>query len=676
MHVHGWCGGRLDRHPCRSLGAGGPDLPLRPTSRVSRSTAGRNSPGMREMLRRRREKPRRHLRPGLPVDDFFDQLNRLGVRYAVLRWFDTLPSVEPGEDIDILVADEDVRLLRPLLGSYVIPPRTQKFDVYTVSGLPGSDFLTVPYFTPTLATGLLERAVLRSGQYRVPSDQDHFDSLAYHAVYHKGERSGLPENAAAQPSTRSGEHDYAGVLASLAARLALSVSLTLEGLDTYLADRGLRPPLDTLDKLSAANPWLRAHLDKLWGPVDAGMPGLAVFVLRERAAHMLDRLCTELLREGFEPLETVHFTRDVAQRVTSGVRGGNWGQGPWPVTGGGPAAYVIAYDLAQSIGEAASPADPLRVVDAKLAIRDRLLGTLEAGEPRYNPLHSSDDPRQALDYLALLDDPGIVTRMQRRIADLRTSMAFPYPLVEVLPSLQRRAVTAVVRHPEHGECVCKLFYPHSDRFLVRELRARTEFADLPETPALLESGPNYLLTPRYTDTRGHVRRTLPGLRHVQLTPRTSAALARLARDLHERNVFLLDLSTQNLLTDPVDGLKVLDWEFLQDYPGPKPASAAESPTVLGRVGAGFVADLPVGASTSEGRGTLFRPLYTGVPRGVLLRAPGRAIDFLAEPGMIALYGARFLRRTAQGAVSRARSTAKRAGRVALRALRARSGGRG
>jgi hypothetical protein len=402
------------------------------------------------------------------------------------------------------------------------------------------------------------------------------------------------------------------------------------------------------------------------------MPGLAVFVLRERARHLLDRLRVELLREGFEPLETVIVTGEVAQRVSAGVRGGNWGQGPWPAGGGGPAAYVIAYDLTRSLGEAALPPSPLRVADTKLAIRDRLLATLEPGEPRYNPLHSSDDPRQALDYLALLDDPGIVTRMQRRIADIRAGMVFPYPLVEVLPSLQRRAVTAVVRHPEHGECVCKLFYPHSDRFLARELRARTEFADLPETPALLESGANYLLTPRYTDTQGHVRRTLPGLRHVQLTPTTSAALARLARDLHERDVFLLDLSTQNLLTDPVEGLKVLDWEFLQEYSGPRPASAAGSPTVLGRTGEPGV-DLPVGASTSEGRGTLFRPLYTGLPRGVLLRAPGRALVFLAEPGMIGLYGARLLRRTAQGAAHHARSTAKRAVRVTLSALRARSG---
>ena len=609
----------------------------------------------------------------MALDEFFDELNRLGVRYAVLRWFETLPDVGPGEDVDILVADEDVRRLRPFLHSYVVPPRTQKFDVYTDSGLPGSDFLTVPYYLSTFASGLLERAVLLRGRYRVPSDQDHFDSLAYHAVYHKGAGSGLPEDAVSEPPARAdAEHDYAGVLAALADRLSLSVSLTLEGLDTYLADKGLRPPLDTLDKLSATNPWLRARVDKLWGPSDAGLPGLAVFVLRERARHLHDELCTELLREGFQPLETVHLRGDAAAGVSAGVRGGHWGQGPWPVAGGPPVAYVVAYDLSQSTGEAALHPGPQRVTDTKLAIRSRLLDRLAPGEPRYNPLHSSDDPRQALDYLAALGDPGIVTRLHRRIAEIHAGMTFPYPVVEVLRSLQRRSVTAVVRHPEHGECVCKLFYPSSSRFLERELRARTEFADLPETPGLLESGSNYLLTPRYGDTGAHVRRTLPGLRHVQLTSGTSAAMARLARDLHERGAYLLDLSTANLLTDEVHGLKVLDWEFLQDYRGAKPPLAS-SPTVLGWTVDEVDADTPGAVDVGGGRGVLFRPLFTGVPRSLLLRVPAGVLPFLAEPGMIALYAARSLRRLIQGAVFLARRRGPEAVKAVLTALLDRPG---
>jgi hypothetical protein len=312
------------------------------------------------------------------------------------------------------------------------------------------------------------------------------------------------------------------------------------------------------------------------------------------------------------------------------------------------------------------------VTDTKLAIRSRLLDRLAPGEPRYNPLHSSDDPRQALDYLAALGDPGIVTRLHRRIAEIHAGMTFPYPVVEVLRSLQRRSVTAVVRHPEHGECVCKLFYPSSSRFLERELRARTEFADLPETPELLESGSNYLLTPRYGDTGAHVRRTLPGLRHVQLTSGTSAAMARLARDLHERGAYLLDLSTANLLTDEVHGLKVLDWEFLQDYRGARPRLDA-SPTVLGQVVGQPDADLPVGLGTIAGRGVLFRPLFTGVPRALVLRVPARVLPVLAEPGMIALYGARSLRRVPLTFAIRVRARGPQAVKAVLAILLARSG---
>jgi hypothetical protein len=227
----------------------------------------------------------------------------------------------------------------------------------------------------------------------------------------------------------------------------------------------------------------------------------------------------------------------------------------------------------------------------------------------------------------------------------------------------------------HGECVCKLFYPGSQRFLERELRAMTEFADVPETPALLESGDNYLLTRRYTDTGAHVRRRLPGLRHVQLVPSASAALARLARTLHSRGAYLLDLSSQNLLTDPVEGLKVLDWEFLQSHQGTVPP-LVESPTVLGRAPGEPEADLPVGVSSSDGRGAVFRPLFTGVPKIALLRLPARLLPVVAEPGMCLLYGAREVRRAVLRVPELGRTRGKRLAKGALRVLVSHAGKRG
>lgn len=586
------------------------------------------------LLPRPRVRTRRYLRAGLSLEDFFDELNRRGVRYAVLRWFESLPAVEPGEDIDILVADEDMALVGTMLTSHLVAPSRQKFDVYSVSGLPGSDYRGIPYLTPALAAGLLDRAVLLRGRYRVPSPVDHFDSMAYHAAYHKGTGSGLPEDAdAATPQVTAAEHDYTRVLSELAARTGLSVPLTLAGLDRYLAEKGVRPPVDTLDKLAESNGWLRHHLDEQFGPVDAGIPGLAVFVLRERAAHLADRLRSELLRQGWEPLETVEFDAETRARVAANVRGGNWNKGPWPVGGGDPVAYVVAYDLSASTPGGAATYDFDRVTQGKLAIRRRLLQDVPPGE-RYNPLHSSDHPRQALDYLAHVGDPGALVRVRVAIDEIAAQMVFPFPVIEEVVSLRRRAVTAVVEHPVFGACMCKLFYPSAHRFRDRELRARIDFAFLPEMPTLLAAGDNWLLTQRYTDTGEHVRRRLPRSRQIQLTPDSSLALAGMVRALNEKGAFLLDVSPFNLLSDPEYGLKVLDWEFLQDYPDEIPP-VVDSPTVLGHPNGLPGVDVPLGVSTQgESARPAFHPVVTGVPRRLLLNWPGRLPYAVVEVGLL------------------------------------------
>ncbi|SFP22607.1 hypothetical protein SAMN05660464_2586 [Geodermatophilus dictyosporus] len=609
-----------------------------------------------------REATRRHLRAGLSIDSFFDELNRRGVRYAVLRWFETLPDVDPGEDVDVLVADEDLPLLRTLLGSHRVAPARQAFDVYSETGLPGSDFRGIPYLSPALAARVLDRAVLSRGRYRVPSPADHFDSLAYHVAYHKGLRSGLPAEPGGRPATDDPEHDYVSILGGLAADVGLSVRPTLADLDAHLAAAGLRPPLDTLEKLAEANPWLRDSLDREFGPADADLPGLAVFVVREQAAGLLDRVRAELVREGWEPLVTVPLDPAQATRVRARVRGGNWGAGPFAVSGGGPAAYVVAFDLAAVVEGATS--SPERVTASKLAVRRRLL----AGQPsgaRFNPLHSSDNARQALDYLDALDDPALVAGLRAQIAGLRAATAFPYPVVELLPSGRRRAVTAVVDHPVFGESVCKVFHPGAHRFLERELRARTEFADLPEVPALLEAGDTWLLSPRYSDTRAHVRRSLPGGPHAQLTPGTSLALARLARTVHARGSHLLDLTPLNLVSDAVEGLKVIDWEFLQDLPAERPP-LAQSPTVLGRDDRSPDGDTPLGVSSYGGAVlTVFSARVTGVPARLLLGGAARwSVPLLAEPGMALAW----LLLTLRTAVKRSRPRVVRAARRAARAV--------
>jgi hypothetical protein len=190
--------------------------------------------------------------------EFFDILRRERVTYVVLRWFDELPDVEPGHDVDMLVDDGDVDFVKSLLADR---PRkgSQHVDIFSRSGLPGSDLGGAPALPLSLAQESLTRAVWLRDRYRVPDLRCHFLGLAFHAVYHKGYSSGLSAGSGADEVRSAARHDYEAVLRDLAARLGESVILTLDGLDRYLADQNLRPSPAMLRQLENMNPWIREH---------------------------------------------------------------------------------------------------------------------------------------------------------------------------------------------------------------------------------------------------------------------------------------------------------------------------------------------------------------------------------------------------------------------------------
>lgn len=569
--------------------------------------------------------PRRHLAPGLSLDGFFETLKQHDVCYVVLRWFDALPEVGKGEDIDLLVADEDLAFVRTLMAARSGVQSTQKFDIYSVSGLPGSDFNGVPYYPPRFAMVILEDGEWLRDRYRVPKLQHHYDSLAYHALYHKGYASGLSDGTSPDEVRRSSDHNYESVLTKLGSRLGQPLHPTLDSLDCYMAARGLRPPLDTLERLEPRNPWIHRRFCADQPRVDDLWEGLAVFVLRDRAQAQVDVAVRELDREGFEVLDVVELDTAQQERVSQRLRGGNWAQGPWPVSGGKPAVYVIAYDIGAHLSRIEGNRAPnMRVQLAKEQVRAHLLDRVPA-QLRYNPLHSSDNPRQALDYLEALGGPDVEVRLRPLVQRLVESCTFPFPVVRSLPGHGRRAQVAVVDHPIHGHSVCKLFRPGATRFFERELRARKDLCDLAEVPDLLESGERWLLTTLYGDDLSHIRRCLPGKKSAQLTRDASRALARFALALHERGLFLLDLSTRNVVTDPTTGLKILDFEFLQEY-RESVLEARDSYTFRGVPAGARGYDVPDGTRPKKRvGGSAFRPAATGSSVESLL-LPHRFLD--------------------------------------------------
>jgi hypothetical protein len=198
---------------------------------------------------------RRRIPTALGVQGLLDAMNEQGIDYAVLRWFDQLPEVDEGEDLDVLVSDEHAPMVDQLLTRSADEGRIP-CDVYSVRGRAGFKWRNTAYYPPHLAAGLLDRSVPHPSGAHVLCPKDHFHALAFHALYHKGHVSGLPVSASEGPRSDNPEHNYLRTLSGLATELGLDVDITMEDLDRHLHQEGWRPALDTLAKWSPNNPWV------------------------------------------------------------------------------------------------------------------------------------------------------------------------------------------------------------------------------------------------------------------------------------------------------------------------------------------------------------------------------------------------------------------------------------
>jgi hypothetical protein len=204
------------------------------------------------------DRVRRFIPHRLQVDGFLRRLLAENIRHAVLRWFELLPKIEPGEDVDLLVDDAQLERVREILSSGV---GIQPVDLYSDSGRAGSDYRGRPYFPPPAAEELLAHAVVQRNSCRVPAAREHFLSLAYHALYHKGYGSGLADSVGCKPADKIAEHNYHAVLTDLAKRLHVDIPITLGDLDQHLAEQGWQPSRDTLQRLAKHNRWLQSRLN-------------------------------------------------------------------------------------------------------------------------------------------------------------------------------------------------------------------------------------------------------------------------------------------------------------------------------------------------------------------------------------------------------------------------------
>lgn len=563
-------------------------------------------------IRRRREsKGARHYVPQtLGVDGLLRRFRDRNLRHVVLRWFESLPELPAGEDLDLLVDDANLQNVFELLDE---GPGLQPCDVYSVTGLPRSDFRGMSYFPPVLAEVLLDHAQVHAELCCVPSPKHHFLSLAYHALYHKGPKSGLPSRLAIGRRPKSEEHDYSMILRDLAERLRIDVEITREGLDEYLAGQGWRPPLDLLRRLGRRQRWIADSLRQRVS--DGDQLGLAVFLVRQEAMNRggVERVTALLERIGFSILRTQLFSDSELRRAARNIRGGNWGRGPWGLSGGPPVAAVVALDHNPlPLSWRQQRRFPL-VTNARLLEKERLREEFNEGFPpdqHCNVLHSSDNAEEAWEYLRLAM-PEAETEIRLQLASLREAFQTTSP---VLQDLTRFGVRAKVERIEHAgrPALRKTFKPGRERFCHREVFAMQELSRLvPEIPPLLAAEESSVTCPFYEDVLCY-QRSSGKLIPLPVAKQAIGAL----RKIYEAGFALIDANIDNVLVDRREGLKLIDFEFLHRYEQP-PSTFVESFDIAG-CPADFEGDQPSGGGKSYRKNWL---PYVGLSLDSLLSDP-------------------------------------------------------
>jgi hypothetical protein len=549
------------------------------------------------------------------VEKFFSILNARGVDYVCLRWHEDLPELQPGEDIDLLVSDAHLQAVEPLLTASKkcgIP-----VDLYTESGLAGTDYCTVSYFLPELARSALKRPRLHKGLVKIPDPVSHFYTMCYHVAYHKGPASGLPERHAHE-STRPADHDYAAAISEMAIAAGLPVpEMTLFGLSEALEQADWRPASDTLRKYARKNPWLQTLIGRGEAPYDPDHDGLAVFLVRERASSQLPQILEFLEREGFAVLETLVLNPEHGSRVAARIRGGNWSRGPWPVSGGPPAIAISAFDCfprMEQLAESLFEYHNVRIQLAKKRLRLQLMQWVPESEC-YNPVHSSDSPQETLEYLRIIDE-GMHDRACASAKSRAAASRHLFAVKRRLDGHGRRAKLEVIEYAG-GLAVCKTFRPGAERFLQRELRARELMPNDSRIAAILEVGPNYFVSEYVQADERQLGRLRPLLAAESLLPVSAVIQCReLIKAFRRLGYELIDFKPQNLIFERRGGLKFIDFEFLQ--PGPAATASLAGNYAWWLPGPDFAGDYP---ELSHKRDPYDVEWFerTGVPRFVCVR---------------------------------------------------------
>lgn len=498
--------------------------------------------------------------PGLSPDEFQKRLHERAIGSVLL------PPMPGATQLELLVGDEESGRLRDLITKWPLGPAVKIYSVtgaagafrFEPPGTRGASQYSMALFPPQLARALISRAVPGREHCSVLDHADSFLACAYRAAYlHHDAWISADAGWVATP-------EFESRLQALAADagIALAEPVTPSKLDQLLAERGWRPTIDLLERAANWMPWLRDTLD----PDDEGeQPGLTAFFIRERAvAAGFEAAIIEGLRgSGFEPITTVPLTCDQIEAIANEVRGGNWGPGPFQVSGGLPSSLCIALDLLPVTADATHggehpDSDNGRILSAKTAARTLVNRTLPK-EEQFNPIHSTDNSRQAWRAVRTII-PEREAELRQKVDQLRRDFVRPGAIRD-LTKFGRRAKIELVEF-EGQIAVRKSFRPTALRFMHREAEVMERLAPVcREIPRLLHRADSYIIV-EYVGGGTELEPWAGGGRPPKPLPLAHVRkLAELIKTIVANGFDPVDLrADRNVLYGPT-GLKLIDFEF-------------------------------------------------------------------------------------------------------------------
>jgi hypothetical protein len=353
---------------------------------------------------------------------FFETLNRKKVRYVILRWFEDLPDWPPNEDMDLLIHDDDLGKIGDLFVRY---PRAIPCDVYSVTAI--SAWNGLPYYPPNIANLILCERILWKNLYYIPSREHYFLSLIFHVVFHKADKSGLPISKDTENPMVVSEHPYTETLTKLAEQIGIPFQPNLQDMYVLLKDRGWTPTIGTFRKLAERSKWLSSLLAEKTCDTHDGE--LILLTVREWAIHnnWMDFIMDWLKKHDmFEVIKVKQLDERQQELASKRIRGGTWGRGPYPVSGGRPSVFIVVYDHNPTpVPEDKKKKFPF-IKNGNFFLKDEIRYEINKHLLRtrwVNCVHSSDDEIEAWEDLESISCSELVQDVREEIQKRRESSA-------------------------------------------------------------------------------------------------------------------------------------------------------------------------------------------------------------------------------------------------------------